>query len=220
MFLVNPKGMTFHPKIIDLTYKLIFHSLRTLNFSDISYFALVFSCQMLVLEYQNEYDMLKIMISSFLYQFLPLFLIKTFDLTFENLFELHPISCNNLENNKFHYCIRKDLDIVKIINFLNLKICNLLNQITFCRTFILQELMRLKVVDKIHETNPPSKDELKIRFFKIQELSETNIYKMLLLLIENNESNVNFNLQSYNKENCFNETLIGKILFFIFEKII
>lgn len=91
MYMVNESGMSFHYKVIDLIYKLIFYGLRNLDFSQISYFALVFSSQMLVLEYYNEFKMLEKMIIFLLYKFLVFYVIHSLDLDFDMLFHQQTI---------------------------------------------------------------------------------------------------------------------------------
>ena len=88
MFLVNKPGMSFHPALIDLIYKLIFSGLRSLDFSKVSYFALVFASQTVVLEYYKEFPLLEEMLSFLLYQFLVYYNIHCLQFDFETLFHL------------------------------------------------------------------------------------------------------------------------------------
>lgn len=91
MYMVNNQGENFHYKVIDLIYKLIFFGLRNLDFSQVSYFALVFASQMLVLEYYNEYKMLEKMIIFLLYKFLVYYVANSLDLDFDMLFHQQTI---------------------------------------------------------------------------------------------------------------------------------
>ena len=89
MYMVKPEG--FHPQIVDLIYKLILHGLKTIDFSKISYFSLVFTAQMLVLEYYDEFPCLGPMISFFLYQYVVFYLVHILKLDFDLLF-IHSLS--------------------------------------------------------------------------------------------------------------------------------
>ena len=89
MYMIKPEG--FHPQIIDLIYKLMLYGLRTIDFNKISYFSLVFSAQMMVLEYYSEFECLGPMLSFFLYQYLTFYLIHILKLDFDLLF-VHSLS--------------------------------------------------------------------------------------------------------------------------------
>lgn len=89
MNLVKPQG--FHPQIVDLIYKLILFGLKSIDCSKISYFSLVFSAQMLVLEYYSEFECLGPMLSFFLYQFAAFYLVHILKLDFDLLF-VHSLS--------------------------------------------------------------------------------------------------------------------------------
>lgn len=214
MFLVNHKNMTFHDKIIDLVYKLMFYGLKNIDFSYVSYFSLVFASQMLVLEYYNEHTMLGTMLSFFFYKFLVFYVIQTFDLTFETLFESQQVSdiFSEDENDRISYCFKRDLKIEKILTFVNYRVIDLINQIMFCRSKIMDELMKLKVVERIHQKNPPTKEELKKRFFKIEELGERNLFN-LLMMIQKNKKNDFSNMKTYNNMSLFKNYLIGKNIY-------
>lgn len=207
MFLVNGKNMTFHAKIVDLIYKLMFYGLKTINFSHISYFALVFASQMLVLEYYNEHNMLEIMLSFFFYRFLLFYVVRSFDLTFETLFESRKDGGDNFESIK--YCLRKELHVEQILTSINYRMVELINQVMFCRSKIMDELMKLKVVERIHQSNPPSKEELKKRFFKIEELEERSLFN-LLMMMHRNKKNGQPGLVPYNNMSLMKNYLIGK----------
>lgn len=89
MKMVRPQG--FHPQIVDLVYKLILFGLKSIDFSKISYFSLVFAAQMLVLEYYSEFECLGPMLSFFLYQFIVFSLVHVLKLDFDLLF-VHSLS--------------------------------------------------------------------------------------------------------------------------------
>lgn len=89
MNMVKPEG--FHPQIVDLIYKLILYGLKSIDFTKISYFSLVFSAQMLVLEYYSEFECLGPMLSFFLYQFIVYYLVHILKLDFDLLF-IHSLS--------------------------------------------------------------------------------------------------------------------------------
>jgi hypothetical protein len=207
MFLVNEKDMTFHDKIIDLVYKLMFHGLKTIDFRYVSYFALVFASQMLVLEYYNEHSMLAKMLSFFFYHFILFYVIGSFGLSFESLFESH--QSENLSEDKITYLLRKDLDLEVILKSINYRIIDLMNQVCFCRFRIMEHLMKLKVAERIHQSNPPTKEELKKRFFKIEELSERNLFTLLMMMHKNTQ-NQNTQIVPYNNMSLFKNYLIGK----------
>jgi hypothetical protein len=92
----------------------------------------------------------------------------------------------------------------------NLFIVDLLNQIMLCRTTITDELIKVKVVDRAQENTPPSKDELKKRFFKIEEMRERKLIKLLLLLQKNQTKNGQ--IQPYNDMGLLNNFLVGCII--------
>ena len=89
MNLVQPSG--FHPQLVDLIYKLILYGLRTIDFNKISYFSLVFSAQMLVLEYYQKLECLGPMLSFYLFQYIVFYLIHILKLDFDLLF-VHSLS--------------------------------------------------------------------------------------------------------------------------------
>lgn len=212
MFLVNHKNMTFHAKIIDLVYKLMFYGLKNIDFSYVSYFSLVFASQMLVLEYYNEHNMLATMLSFFFYRFLIFYVIQTFNLSFETLFESQQISGNSKQDGqaRITYSFRRDLNLEHILSSVNYRIIDLINQIMFCRSKIMDELMKLKVVERIHQKNPPSKEELKKRFFKVEELGERNLFNLMMMMHKNKKKDYS-ELISYNNMSLLKNYLIGII---------
>ena len=205
MFLVNEPNMTFHAKIIDLIYKLVFFGLKKIDFSHISYFALVFASQMLVLEYYNEHLMLERMLSFFFYRFLLFHVVGSFGLSFESLFETRPGPGEAIA-----YCLRPEVDVRATLQSVNLRVAGLVNQVSFCRSKSMEELMKLKVVERIHQSNPPSKDELKKRFFKIEELDDRNLFGLLMLMHKNNKAD-HPALLPYNNTSLLKNYLIGTV---------
>ena len=208
MFLVNDKDMTFHDKIIDLVYKLMFHGLKTINFNHVSYFALVFAAQMLVLEYYNEHAMLAKMLGFFFDRFMLFYVISSFGLTFESLFESH--QTEQSVSSSITYMLRQDLDLEVILTSVNYRIVDLINQVSFCRYRIIKHLMKLKVEERIHQNNPPSKEELKKRFFKIEELGERNLFNLLMMMHKNRDIK-HEGIIAYNNMTLFKNYLIGTI---------
>lgn len=206
MFLVNERGMTFHDKIIDLVYKLMFHGLKTIHFDHVSYFALVFAAQMLVLEYYNEHAMLAKMLSFFFDRFLLFYVVSAFDLSFESLFESDQSEAAGAPS--ISYRLRADLDLEVILTSVNYRVVDLINQVSFCRFRIIKHLMKLKVEERISQSNPPSKEELKKRFFKIEELGERSLFSLLMMMHSKREAPA-AGLEAYNNMSLFKNYLVG-----------
>lgn len=226
MFLVNDSGMTFHNKIVDLIYKLIFCGLKTLSFEHVSYFALVFASQMLVLEYYNEHSMLQKMLDFFLHKFLVFHVISSLNLDFESLFSSREVSEkeNFFQGNssqsksnrspKIAFELQNNVNLDVVLTKITLEIVTLINQISFCRTKVVDELIKVKVVDRAQERNPPNKQELKKRFFKIEELRDRKLLKLLGLIKE--KTQIDAKLQVYNDQKTIQNFLVGRIISFQF----
>lgn len=193
MFLVNAPGMTFHNKIVDLIYKLIFRGLKTLDFRHMSYFALVFAAQMLVLEYYSEHAMLQQMLDFFLHRFLVLYAIESLGARFESLFVSREAPDENFfqgnspdasqsRSGRIFFSLNPKVDIERVLWKLNASVIDLINQVIFCRTKIVEELIKVKVADRVQEPKPPSKEELKKRFFRIEDLKERKLMDLLLMV--------------------------------------
>jgi hypothetical protein len=56
----------------------------------------------------------------------------------------------------------------------------LMNEISFCKFVLFKELTRVKVTEK-YNTNQADKDELKKRFYKIEEIKQRDFLNMLTL---------------------------------------
>lgn len=223
MFLVNDQGMTFHTKIIDLIYKLIFRGLKTLDFKNISYFSLVFASQMLVLEYYNEHSMLQKMLEFLLYKYLVFHVIVSLNLDFESLFISKKVVHDENSflsnasspqtqkaNGNITFTLHPDVNVKAMVNQINVYMIDLINQIMLCRTKITDELIKVKVVDRAKENNPPTKDELKKRFFKIEEIRERKLIKLLMLIKK--KQVISDQIRSYNDINLVQNFLVGWII--------
>jgi hypothetical protein len=89
MFVCTNPPVTPNSPVFNLIYQLIFFGLKNINFSQISYFSLVFSAQMIALEFYNAMQNVTQMIEFFLYKFLNFYILESLNLNFETLFELH-----------------------------------------------------------------------------------------------------------------------------------
>lgn len=186
---------------------MIFSALRTLDISKITYFAIVFAAQMIVLEYYNEFDMLKKMVSFFFYKFLAFFLIERSNLTFDKLFEA------NQNNDGIKYFINRNLNFEAFFTKINFEMINLINQITFCRLKALEELAKIKISDRYEENNPKLDEELKLRFYKIEEIKARNLLTMFNDLEEDNSIKVNLSTSNSLKEfqtYCFDTQFLNE----------
>jgi hypothetical protein len=149
--------------------------------------------------------------------------IESLDLEFEKLFVSVKISQNEnsfLSNSSLPsdsnslsvtFILHPDVNPKGLLTKINLLIIDLLNQIMICRTKITDELIKVKVVDRANEHNPPSKDELKKRFFKIEEMRERKLIKLLLLIQK--KQIINEQIQSYNDLARLENFLVGCIIF-------
>ena len=86
MFTFLGAGKEFHSRIVDLIYKLMFFGLRTIDFSKVSYFSLVFAANMLVFEYYQEHNLLAKMMECLLYKILVNKAVIDLNVSFEDLF--------------------------------------------------------------------------------------------------------------------------------------
>ena len=137
---------------------MIFAQLRIMDISKINYFAIVFAAQMIVLEYYNEFDMLKKMVSFFFYKFLPFHIINSLDLDFNKMFK------SNQTGNDLKYFIIENLNFDAFLSTVNYEMISLINQIIFCRIKALEELAKIKISDRFEENNPELAEQLKLLF--------------------------------------------------------
>lgn len=216
MFLVHPPGLTFHNKVVDLIYKLIFRGLKTLAFRGVSYFALVFASQMLVLEYYAEHAMVQKMLDFLLHRFLVLHAVAFLDADFEALFASRelPRDENRFAGNapraapSVGFELNPSLDVRGAVRSVNLRVVDLLNQISFCRAKVIDELIKVKVVDRARESGAPPKAELKKRFFRIEELKERCLVDLLLLARK--QTKPGQGLRLYNNLGSLRNFLVGE----------
>lgn len=216
MNLVHPPGMAFHNQIVDLIYKLIFFGLKTLDFSHIPYFALVFAAQSLVLEYYNEHVKLQKMLEFLLYRFLVFFVIENMGLEFDTLFEASQLQNENSFNlnNQIKsssistvFILRSHINLELLLSKINQHTSKVLNQICFCRAKISDELLKMKVMDRMRSQTSVQKEELKKRFLKIEELRERSVFRLLKLLPKSDL--IAQNVESYNDSKQFTQNLFG-----------
>jgi len=77
----------------------------------------------------------------------------------------------------------------------------------------MEHLMKLKVAERIHQNNPSvTKEELKKRFYKIEELSERNFFN-LLMMMHKNKNNQEVPIKPYNNISLLKNYLIGNQYF-------
>jgi hypothetical protein len=217
MFLVNPPGQAFHDRVVDLIYKLIFHGLKHLDFNNISYFALVFSAQMLVLEYYQEHAMQQKMIHFLLYRYLPFYVISELHLNFDSIFcQVSPHDENTCGLNKpiqngnlsqLNFGVLPSVNLERLSNQIDTQISSLLNQMVFCRTCISDALVQVKVMDRMRGQKVVDKEELKKRFLRIEELRERRVTDILLM--QSLSSLVSQNMHTYKDLTFLKNRLVG-----------
>lgn len=203
MFLVNKTEMTFHHKIVDLIYKMIFSALRNLDCSRISYFSIVFASQMVVLEYYNEYGMLEKMMNFLLYKYLGFYACRSLNLQFHELFAHKEIESQN----EIQYYIQSSIDIDKLLSKINLKIIETINQIMFCRVKVTDELIKIKITDRFEKDNVVLAEELKRRFYKIEDIKGRKLVDLIMVLHQKNSQTET--LQQSNDLKILSSYLIG-----------
>jgi hypothetical protein len=222
--MANSGEKTFHRMLVNVIYKLIFYGLKKINFNHVTYFALTFAAQMIVLEYFEDYQRLESMLVFFLYKFLPFYVIKFLNLEFYNLFErFSDNNQNNLASNTksmnnqkmlkiIDYRVKSNLDLFSILKMINLCICELINQITFCRSELTQELINLMVIEPAREESAPSKEDLRQRYFKIELIRNVDFMNSLLKVHQNRGQKIQ--IVQYNNLNIIKKYLLSNYYFF------
>ena len=87
MFVCTSPPVTPNSPVFDLIYKLIFFGLKNISFSQISYFSLVFTSQMIALEFFDNMQNVNQMLECFLYKILIFFILESLNLNFDTLFQ-------------------------------------------------------------------------------------------------------------------------------------
>lgn len=220
MFMMNKGQNTLHRVMVNVIYKLIFHGLKKFNFHHVTYFALTFAAQMIVLEYYEDYQRLELMLVFFLYRFLPFYIIKFLKLDFTKLFErFSDLIQNSFDPNQMgfqnsnylktiDYRVKSDLDIFSILKVINMYMCEMINQITYCRSELTQELINLMVIEPAQQENPPSKEKLRQSYFKIELIRNVDVMNCLLKVNMNRGQKIK--IIQYNNLNVVKKYLLGR----------
>lgn len=214
MLMINSGGESFNHTLVNFIYRLIFNGLQKINFENISYFALVFSAQMIILEYFQEYQRLELMLIFFLFKFLPFYVIEALDLSFDSLFEVFSATSQSAYQGRppvqapNSYRLSAGLDLVRVLTRVNWKVTDLINQITFCRSECAQELINLMVTENIDQPNCPNKEELRQRYFKIEMIRNVNTLHSLIKVALNRGSRAQMTF--YNDLNVLKQYYFGR----------
>jgi hypothetical protein len=219
MFLLNsenPKNLKF----LSLSRRLMMEGIKQINFNHVTYFALALAAQMIVLEFDGNYQYLEKLLIFFLFKFLPFYVIQSLKLKFKFLFDKFEnpfkssISENGIylnEESIFDYRLHSELDIKNILGEINLKMIELINQITFCRSELTQILLNLLVISPAQDKNPPSKEDLKKRYFKIEVIKNMDFLDSLIKVSLNRGQKIK--LVNYNDLSGLNKYLVGNQFF-------
>ena len=204
MFMVSVGEQPFPRSVLNFIYKLVFHGLKKISFDHVSYFALVFAAQMTVLEFFEDFPRVELMLVFLLHKFLPFTVIKGLRLRFDRLFESAPTQGNSPD---CPFLLQSDLNLSALLRSINTEVCSMINQITFCRSELTQEMMNLMVIEPAQQKDPPSKDELRNRYFKIETVRNVDLLDSLLKVSLNRGHKVK--LIFYNDLNILKKHLLG-----------
>jgi hypothetical protein len=119
---------------------------------------------------------------------------------------LNPVQVKPDPIMKIDYNLSPSVDLLKIINQISQCFARVLNEISFCKFILAEELMRIKVTDKYLSEHIDVNEEAKKRFYKIEEIKHREILNLLMLFAQKSSSMSD--IQTYInieliKKNCF-----------------
>lgn len=92
---------------------------------------------------------------------------------------------SNLEN---VFELKPEVEALGLVTSLNERVVDLINQIMLCRLKIVEELVKIKIVDRINESNPEGNEELKKRFNKIEDIKERKLIDLMQVLYKKSKN--------------------------------
>lgn len=120
---------------------------------------------------------------------------------------------NTQTKSKKIYFLLQSVDLRAVLKKIFKSFVQTLNQISFCKYMLSEELTRIKVTDKYLMETQNQREEAKKRFFKIEEINHRELLNLLLLLSAKNHFIPD--LQGYTKvdtlkKSCFGINFISK----------
>ena len=110
--------------------------------------------------------------------------------------------------------LKPEVEALGLVTSVNEKVVDLINQIMLCRLKIVEELVKIKIVDRIDDKNPEGNEELKKRFNKIEDIKERKLIDLMQVLYQKSK-NGNL-LGCYNLVDSLQGFIIGAIFSYFY----
>ena len=116
---------------------------------------------------------------------------------------------NDSENNNqdLTYNLHKSINMEVLLNQIMTCFISIINEISFCKYILFKELVKVKVTEKYNNTNQSNKEELKKRFYKIEEMKQRDFLN-LMMIFDSKTASLNY-LDKYINSININSSFYG-----------